>query len=733
MIKSKPDSAISLAVIAAIVGFAANLAQVSLFRFFMGWFYGTEMHLGIFLAIWLLGISLGGIVSGHKSFSPTFILNLILITTIFAFAALFCGHSLLPDPEGGFLPFQPVIIFMLACVFPVSFIVGMLLPVMINQRNESLGIYYSYEAIGGFCGGIFFSVLLGGTANSILCLLSLPVIILTALIIYKPGIIKAAVLLFLLVPLTHFQGPKLAKTIEKNYWQLINPTLKLEKNCETPYQKLQLASYYEQKSLYSNGMFSCSWPVTEAAEETVHSFVSALKNYDRILVIGAPPPDVVDEFLKYPGLSLSIVELDQTLIELFSYTKETTRKINIYNQDPRSFLNETQHKFDGIMIYPVSPVTLSGNRLFTIEALKSASNCLKPEGVLSLRVSGSENYLGSIKEQILLSTWQSLGSIFKDRFAFPGPTVTFFASQNQNVIPKDIKGYMNRFKERKIKTMTFYPMSFFNLLQPFRVKELTSWFNRPVEVKLNTDEHPASFIQQLRLWNIYSGASLNEVINWLQQINFKHLFAVLLIGTLIFAGILSLVKPATALSTSIGLGVSISGATGLLSEIILILLYQNSHGAAYLMSALFFGVYMLGLASGAWLFGHLEQTGAAFTRLKLVKFMQIVFTLLSVLFVDMTGFHSAASIAVAIFVIAFLDGIEFPVADSILKALGKRPSTSAGMLLFADNSGALVAGLLSGLWLLPAIGFKGSFYLLGTMLTANLAVLLIISKKQKQI
>jgi spermidine synthase len=622
---------------------------------------------------------------------------------------------------------------MLACVFPVSFIVGMLLPVMINQRNESLGIYYSYEAIGGFCGGIFFSVLLGGTANSILCLLSLPVIILTALIIYKPGIIKAAVLLFLLVPLTHFQGPKLAKTIEKNYWQLINPTLKLEKNCETPYQKLQLASYYEQKSLYSNGMFSCSWPVTEAAEETVHSFVSALKNYDRILVIGAPPPDVVDEFLKYPGLSLSIVELDQTLIELFSYTKETTRKINIYNQDPRSFLNETQHKFDGIMIYPVSPVTLSGNRLFTIEALKSASNCLKPEGVLSLRVSGSENYLGSIKEQILLSTWQSLGSIFKDRFAFPGPTVTFFASQNQNVIPKDIKGYMNRFKERKIKTMTFYPMSFFNLLQPFRVKELTSWFNRPVEVKLNTDEHPASFIQQLRLWNIYSGASLNEVINWLQQINFKHLFAVLLIGTLIFAGILSLVKPATALSTSIGLGVSISGATGLLSEIILILLYQNSHGAAYLMSALFFGVYMLGLASGAWLFGHLEQTGAAFTRLKLVKFMQIVFTLLSVLFVDMTGFHSAASIAVAIFVIAFLDGIEFPVADSILKALGKRPSTSAGMLLFADNSGALVAGLLSGLWLLPAIGFKGSFYLLGTMLTANLAVLLIISKKQKQI
>ncbi|MGM0599051.1 MAG: hypothetical protein ACQETH_04455 [Candidatus Rifleibacteriota bacterium] len=733
MIRTRPVSSISLAVMAAIVGFAANLAQVSLFRFFMGWFYGTEMHLGIFLAIWLSGISLGGIISGHKSFRPTFILNFIVITTIFAFTALFFGHNMLPDPEGGFLSFQPVMLFMLICVFPVSFIIGMLLPVMINQRNESLGIYYGYEAIGGFCGGVFFSVLLGGTANSILCLISLPIIITTALIIYKPGKIKAVILLFLLIPLIHFFGPDLAQTIEKNYWQLINPTLKLEKNCDTPYQKLQLASYYEQKSLYSNGMFSCSWPVTEAAEETVHSFVSALKNYEQVLVIGAPPPDIVKEFLKYPGLTLSIVELDKTLIELFDYSKATSNKINIFAQDPRSFLNDTQRKFDGIMIYPVSPVTLSGNRLFTIEALKSASSCLKPEGVLSLRVSGSENYLGSIKEQILLSTWQSLGSIFKDRFAFPGPTVTFFASQDENIIPKNIKGYMKRFKDRKIQTMTFYPMSFFNLLQPFRVKELTTWFNRPVEVQPNTDEHPASFIQQLRLWNIYSGASLNKLIGWLQQINFKQIFTTIFVATIILTGILLLLTPSNALSTSIGLGVSISGATGLLSEIILILLYQNSHGAAYLMSALFFGVYMLGLASGAWLFGRIKQSGAALTRLKFVKFMQIVFTLLGVLFVDMTSFHSAALIAIAIFVIAFLDGIEFPVADHLLKAAGKKPPASAGMLLFADNSGALVAGLLSGLWLLPAIGFKGSFYLLGSMLTANLIVLLIISKKQQKI
>jgi len=53
-----------LAITAVIAGFIANLIQVSLFRFFMGHFYGTEIHLGLFLSIWLLGIAIGGYAGG---------------------------------------------------------------------------------------------------------------------------------------------------------------------------------------------------------------------------------------------------------------------------------------------------------------------------------------------------------------------------------------------------------------------------------------------------------------------------------------------------------------------------------------------------------------------------------------------------------------------------------------------------------------------------------------------
>lgn len=728
---TKPQRPVLLTLVALATGFCANLAQVSLFRFFMGTFYGTEMHLGVFLALWLAGISLGGYYGGRRTPHPTNLIYWFLFTTATSTLIIFFGHAYLPDPKGGFLPFLPVIIFMTSSVFPVSFFIGMLLPALMEKSERSLGIFYSYEAIGSFFAGIFFSFILGGVASPILCLISLPIIFFSILILLEPSKLKAFILIALLVPGVTFYGPELLDQVEINYWKKSNPSQTLEKTVETPYQKLQLCSYHEQKSLFANGMFAGSWPMLASSEQLVHSFVTTMKNYDEILLIGAPPPDVIKEFLKYENLKLSLIELDEKIIELYGYSPEILQKVEFLINDPRRFLNETERKFNGIMIFPVSPVTLAGNRLFTIEAFSAMKRCLNPEGVLSLQVSGTENYLGSIKEQIILSTWQGLGRVFSQRSALPGSTITFFACQSENVLPQGVKEYMLRFKKRKIQTLTFLPVSFFNILQPFRVKELDQWLNRPIEARPNTDSHPESFAQQLELWNIYSGSSGNSLMQWLQQLKLREILLAISVAALIFMFICLLLKPAGAITSTLTLGVAISGATGLLSEIILILVYQNSYGAAYQMTAFFFGVYMLGLASGAWIFGRQKQNRLAFTRLKWVKLLQIIFVLAGIAFIESSLLHGAITIAAAIFLIAFLDGIEFPVADSILRNCGSSSARSAGLLLFADNLGALAAGLGSGLWLLPAIGMQGCFILLLGLLSANLLILLLMASRQK--
>ncbi len=716
-----------LSLIAGFTGFTANIAQVALFRFFMGEFYGTEIHLGMFLSVWLLGIAIGSFFGGKVAISPKLLLSGLFILPLLSVTMLFLGSGWVPAPDGGFLPFAPVALFMLAAVTPVSLLTGMLIPCLIRLSHKSLGYFYSLEAVGGFAGGVFFSLVLGGTADSVLCLLALPILPLCALTLISRKKALPALLTLLLAPMVWHFGPVVARHIEASWWQRLHGLLSLEKTLETPYQKLQLASYYEQKSLYSNGMLADSWPNPETIEARVHSFVSVLPETGNILLIGAPAEEMVSELLKYPGTSVTVIENDAQIFPVLGYNATQREKVKIAVADPRHFLNHDENLYDGIMVCPVSPVTLVGNRLFTLEAFRAMKKRLKPGGVLSLQVEGSENYLGNIKEKIILSTWQALKSEFASCAAFPGSTITFFASQKTLVT--DAKELAARFAGRNIQTSTFYPMSFHNILMPFRVTELNKWLEKDVKPSLNTDSHPGTFMQQLELWNVYSGTSLNKAMQLLQQTPREHLY-----GIFLGAGILLMLLPAAfgasfAAKSIIAGGVAVSGATGLLSEIILILLYQNRHGAAYQMTALFFGLYMLGLATGSMAFGHIQVRAAAIRRLKHVKMLQICFAGFCALLVDYSDLHSAAFTSVMIFLIAFLDGIEFPVSDSILRGSGRVAHDSAGLLLFSDSAGAMLVGAFSGLWLLPAFGMQNCFAMLCIALTINFAGLLLFSNK----
>ncbi|HNX74926.1 MAG TPA: hypothetical protein PLM07_12330 [Candidatus Rifleibacterium sp.] len=716
-----------LSLIAGFTGFIANIAQVALFRFFMGQFYGTEIHLGLFLSIWLLGIAIGSLAGGRITFGTRFLLAGLFVLPLLSIGMLLIGPSLLPAPDGGLLPFAPVTGLMLATVLPVSLLTGMLIPCLIRLSQKSIGYFFSLEAFGGFVGGVFFSLLLGGTADSIICLLALPVLPLAVLTITSRKKALPALLTLLIAPMVWHFGPTAAGQIESAWWQRLHQLLVLEKSKETPYQKLQLASYYDQKSLYANGMLACSWPEGDANEARAHIFATALHEPGDILLVGAPTWEFVAELLKYPQAHLTIIENDAEVPGMLGYPEVENPRVKTIIDDPRRYLNQTSEPFDGIMICPVSPVTLVGNRLFTVEALHSLRQRLKPDGLLSLQVEGSENYLGTIKEKIILSTWQALKNEFMHCAAFPGSTITFFAAQKPFI--SDAKALATRFAGRHISTATFLPMSFFNLLMPFRVNELQQWLSKDQAFAMNTDAHPVTFIQQLELWNVYSGTSLNRLMRYMQQVSARQIFAAMLVG-----GFLLLLLPAffsarVAAMAIINAGVALSGAAGLLCEIILILLYQNRYGAAYQMTALFFGLYMLGLAVGARTSARIQHRAEAVSKLRQVKIMQIAFTGSGIFIVNLPAMHSAPCIGMLIFVIAFLDGVEFPVSDSILRGSGRKAPAAAGLLLGSDSAGAMITGVLSGLWLLPAFGMQTCFAMLCLALIVNYGGLLLFSHK----
>jgi len=729
MTDKSETSRLKLLFAALLAGFFANLLQVSLFRFFMGNFYGTEIHLGLFLSVWLAGTAFGGYSGGKVNISPTSLLGIIFFLPFLCIATLIYGINDLPAVSGGYLPYGPVIKLMLLTVFPAAAVSGMLIPSMVRASNHSLGLYYSIESTGAFISGILFSIIIGGTADPVLCLAILPLPAMAAILILteKKKVVSLAVLA--ISPLALFYGQHFSTKIEHLLWNKLNQIQKLERTVETPYQKLQLSSYHELKSIYSNGMFADSWPMAENAESRVHTFMSALKSPEEILIIGAPTTDMLHEFLKYPLTSLTIIEIDEILVSLLEYPTEFAGRLKIEYIDPRLYLNNSKKSFDGIFINQISPVTLAGNRLFTVEAFKAASLRLKPEGVFAIQVTGSENYLGSVTEKLILSLWNGFTSIFSHNKALPGSNLTFLGSTQAGVIPLSAKEFANRLSARKILTATFQPMSFYNLLMPFRVDELEKWLNRPHKGSLNHDSHPDSFLQQLELWNIYSGSGQQDLATIIEKISSINPWFFLLFVTVFFLFVPAILPAKTGTGILISGGVAISGATGLLSEIVLILVYQNRFGAAYQMTAFFFAVYMLGLATGSVTTGYIKDRAAAAQTLVKVKSLQIIFTAFCVFFIEASDYHSAMTISLMIFLIAFIDGIEFPVADSILRNMGKSAQNSAGLLLFSDNSGALFSGLLSGLILLPALGMRGCFILLLICLSANLLSLLFFKRR----
>lgn len=723
-----PEKQSKLLFAALLAGFFANLLQVSLFRFFMGNFYGTEIHLGLFLSIWLAGTATGGYFGGKLKTSPAGLLSAIFFLPFVCMATLIYGIHHLPTASGSYLPYGPVIKLMLATVFPTATVSGMLIPSMVRASNQSLGLFYSLESTGAFISGLVFSIIIGGTADPVLCLTILPLPAIAAVLMLTDHKKLAGFGVLAIAPLAFLYGHQISEKIENLLWNRLNKVQKLEKTIETPYQKLQLSSYHELKSIFSNGMFADSWPMAESAENRVHTFMSALKAHDEILIIGAPTTDMINEFLKY-SVRLTIVEIDEIMVDLLDYQTELKQKLNIEFVDPRLYLNNSQRNFDGIFINQISPVTLAGNRLFTVEAFRAASLRLKPGGVFAIQVTGSENYLGSVTEKLILSLWTGFKSVFPYSKALPGSNLTFLGSLQPDIIPSSAREFASRLSGRNILTATFQPMSFYNMLMPFRVDELEKWLNRPYEGSLNHDSHPDSFLKQLELWNIYSGSgqqNLSSVIAWVSSIN-PWFFLLFLTVLFILAPLVLPVKSGTGLLISSGVG--ISGATGLLSEIILILAYQNRFGGAYQMTAFFFAVYMLGLASGSITTGYIKDQLTASRRIIQVKSLQIVFTAFCVFFIQASDYHSALTISLMIFLIAFIDGIEFPVADSILRNMGQASPVSAGLLLFADSSGALFSGLLSGLVLLPAIGMRGCFYLLLICLAANLLSLLFFKRR----
>lgn len=719
--------------VAFLVGASANVAQIAVLRTILGQFYGTELHLGTFLALWLLGLAIGGRLAAVLDPGPRAVVTANVLAPAVSTCCFILGTAtFLPKVTGELLPFLPVLAVIALAVFPFSIPVGALLPALMNRPGSDAGsrveLLFALESVGGAVGGALFAFLAGGATEPVTLLWGCLILSFAALCLVLDGKARfAAGAVAVLAPLAAPLLPAIQNAIDGYLWLRFHPGYELMRSFDTAYQSVKMSSYGGQYSLFLDNTFAMTWPDGPLAEQRVHAFFSCLPesfpaSRSVVLIVGLPTPDLLTEFLKYKVEYIDIVDLDDSLATFMKALAPADRRLRWVEADPRAYLRANPDTYDAVFVLPSDPTTLVGNRMFTREAIREAVAALTDRGVIEYAVSGAENYLGGDLEKAVLSLHRDLRAASGGLAAVPGDPIRFRASRAADAIATSAEELSRRFERRGIHTTSFRAALFFDLLRPFRVGELEEWLSRNVRIPENSDARPAALSRQLHLWNIYSGSGIGSVLRFAERVDFGRALAMLGLGLFMILAAVTTDVLRVSQMTAASAAVAFTGFFGLASEMMLLLTYQIRHGAMFGMASLFFALYMLGLALGSFGSGRLVPSWRA---IRLLKLGQLALAASGFMVLRNPDLHSTWMLGGLTVLIALVAGVEFP----LLARLAGNTAGSVAELVAADNIPAMLAAATVGVWMLPTLGMQGSWLLLAA---AAGGTLLIVSLKKSE-
>jgi spermidine synthase len=386
-----------------------------------------------------------------------------------------------------------------------------------------------------------------------------------------------------------------------------------------------------------------------------------------------------------------------------SVNKMSQEKDRLLIQPKPSIAKIDSLTFDAIILNLPEPSTLQINRLFTYEFLLRVKKLLAEQGIVTLSLMPTFDYVGSDALKIQSTMYQTLKAVFKNVLVIPGEKNYFLASDGaltpevsmlaikQGISNEYVNEYVNEYylddvslKERSDKI----------------IKRIS------VEAPLNLDFEPVACYRQLRYWLSYSG----------NVGAFALIIPVILL--LVIAGIRA---------GGITVALFSAGFCSFSLEIILILTFQVLYGYIYLMTGIFITLFMAGLALGLFFAKILYQNATYHSLIKLQLFsvLLILISLAGIYF--FRHFQLSMGIMHFLFIllivsIAIVTGAQFHVA-SILKSgnINRVAATSYS----ADLIGSATGAVLINAGLLPVFGFIPSLLAVAGVCVTGIILMLV--------
>ncbi|MBN2813507.1 MAG: hypothetical protein JXQ80_05480, partial [Bacteroidales bacterium] len=417
--------------------------------------------------------------------------------------------------------------------------------------------------------------------------------------------------------------------------------------------------------------------------------------------------------LKYKSVQhIDYVEINPWLVktETVFTTTHYNPKVKVQINDARKWISQKSGFYDIVLVNAPDPSSAQINRFFTLEFFWQVKNALRPEGVFTLSLSSTANYMSDEARELNQLIYFTLKNVFAHVEVIPG-TRNFYTASSMPVT-LNIAEMADR-----LKLNNEYVNSFFmdDQLLFEQHKQIMNNFT-DAGSKLNTDHAPLAYFLQIRYW-----------INRMEGKNTLFILSLTVVAVLLL--LLPVLKGIGPVTT----GLFTSSFAGASAEFLVIIMYQTYFGNIYQMLGLIVALYMLGLTAGT-LMEHKKTN-----RKILIKHYLLVQALLMaglVLLPLFATFSSDGSILpgwiIQVFlwlltvVISFLAGKTFNCVTQLMPGYHRK---NAGTLYAIDLTGSASGTLIVSVLWYPLLGLYKTSILLSTLVFIGLLAALWVRKK----
>jgi spermidine synthase len=735
---------ISLRAVAAYIfatGLAAGLAQVVLLRELLVIATGTELVIGLLLAIWLVGGALGSLwaergaphpraqarraaqlawLGGPALAAGVLVIRLarpFLSSVPNALAACFPATSKMAYLLGRVVAVQPgealglahIVLLALLATLPAAFFCGgaFVTGARLLRPAAGAGHAYALDALGHLLGGVALALAITVWLDGLWVAAAVtPVLVAAAWsVLPEPKEREARIswvgAVLLALPMVLVSGPA-------RRWRWPGQAVLAERasifGLVTVAAQQGGGAYF-----FENGVPAGASPPTPHMEVLVNFALAQVPQPRRILLIGGGTSGGVAECLKHKPERVDYVEFDPVFLALGRrWAAEADRRaladrrVRCWAADPRLVLRFAPASYDAIVVALAVPTTALLNRFFTREWFAACRRALRGPGVVAFSLPYSQVYRSELLGQLDRCVVQAAASLAPHAalalLAGDDLTVVVPLGPGQHALVLTPQAVLARLRQRGVDA-PYLQALVWDWLSEQNVRQARELLAGPALP--NTDLRPLGYLLGTIYWLAQvtptAGVALCRLLRWPPGI--WPLVLLLLVSPALVMAALLPVAPRRLRRLGAWVYMATAGWAGMAMQMGVIFLLQSWHGYVYGFIGAVTGAFMIGAALGAVAREPARLARLARAWLAAVTLASAVLLLAHVSRPDTTipawGFPLLAACA------GSLVGYAFPQA---VRLWGGSSGRGLGVIYAADLVGGVLAALLVPGLLIPLAG-----------------------------